>query len=305
MRFLLFSLGDFPQQSQSPPAAQSQSPPDSKFTNLSASSFPRSPSNLYRVEIIWTTPDRSVKSESVEPVVQIGADSYPMMRTKLVLNRWETLIPVPPGSNNIKYRVSVKWKSNNGGVLQSHIQTSDEFQLRIGNWPTHLEGDLNKAKAGNAIAQFNYALMLEKGAGVRQNIPLAAKYYEKAADAGLPQAQFNYALMLAEGRRGVLEDDKTAVEWMKRAADQGYPDAQFYMGYLHRVGEGVPKDDAEAVKWFLRAAENLHVDAQYNTGLCFAHGIGVEQDLVEAYKWLSLAAADHVDAQREKEKLTD
>ncbi len=324
-------------QSQSPPAAQSQSPPDSKFTNLSASSFPRSPSNLYRVEIIWTTPGRSVKSESVEPVVRIGADSYPMMRTKLVLNRWETLIPVPPGSNNIKYRVSVKWKDNNGGVLQSHIQTSDEFQLRIGNWPTHLEGDLNKAKAGNANAQFNlalkhdmagemasaaewyrkaadsglkqaqfnYALMLEKGNVIKKDAAMAAEYYERAAKQGLMEARYNLALMLAEGR-GVLEDDQAAAAWMKRAADQGYPDAQFHMGYLHRVGEGVPKDDAEAVKWFLRAAENLNLDAQYYTGLCYAHGIGLEQDLVQAYKWLNLAAAaNHTRAQRDKEILTN
>jgi hypothetical protein len=163
------------------------------------------------------------------------------------------------------------------------------------------------ADAGLPQAQFNYAMMLEKkGAGVRQNIPLAAKYYERAAKQGLAKACHNLALMLAEGRHGVLEDDKTAVEWMKRAADQGYPDAQFQMGYLHRVGEGVPKDDAEAAKWFLQAAENLNLDAQYYTGLCYAHGIGLEQDLVQAYKWLNLAAAaNHAGAQRDKEMLAD
>ena len=161
------------------------------------------------------------------------------------------------------------------------------------------------ADSGLAQAQFNYALMLEKGVAGKQDTPLAVVYYERAAQQGLVEARYNFALMLAEGR-GVLEDDQAAATWMKRAADQGYSNAQFQMGYLHKVGEGVPKDDAEAAKWFLRAAENLHMDAQYYTGLCYAHGIGVEQDLVQAYKWLNLAAAaSHASAQRDKEILTD
>jgi TPR repeat protein len=161
------------------------------------------------------------------------------------------------------------------------------------------------ADSGLAQAQFNYALMLEKGIAGKQDTLLAVKYYKLAAQQGLVEARYNFALMLAEGR-GVLEDDQVAAQWMKRAADQGYANAQFQMGYLHKIGEGVPKDDAEAAKWFLRAAENLHEDAQYYTGLCFAHGIGVEQDLVQAYKWLNLAAAaNHALAQRDKEVLTD
>ena len=198
-------------------------------------------------------------------------------------------------------------------IDQSKAEAGDpiaQFNLALqhdnaGQSVTAAEWYRKAADSGLAQAQFNYALMLEKGAGVQQDIPLAAMYYERAAKQGLVEARYNLALMLAEGR-GVLEDDQAAAAWMKRAADQGYSDAQFQMGYLHRVGEGVLKDDAEAVKWFLQAAENLHEDAQYYAGLCFAHGIGVEQDLVQAYKWLNLsAAANHARAQRDKEILTD
>ncbi len=200
-----------------------------------------------------------------------------------------------------------------GPVTQNKAEAGDpvaQFNLALkhdiaGQPQMAAEWYRKAAETGLAQAQFNYALMLEKGAGVEQNFPRAAEFYEHAAKQGLVEARYNLALMLAEGR-GVLEDDQAAAAWMKRAADQGYPDAQFQMGYLHRVGEGVPKDDVEAVKWFLQAAENLHVDAQYYAGLCFAHGIGKEQDLVLAYKWLNLAAAaNHMRAQRDKEVLTD
>jgi hypothetical protein len=145
--------------------------------------------------------------------------------------------------------------------------------------PTNIQPPIDRSKAasGNPEAQFNLGLQHD----IAGQLVTAAEWYQKAADTGLAEAQFNLALMLEKGT-GVKMDIPLA--------------AMYY----------VPKDDAEAAKWFLRAAENLHMDAQYYTGLCYAHGDGVEQDLVQAYKWLNLAAAaNHRQAQRDKEVLTD
>jgi hypothetical protein len=74
------------------------------ITNLTPRQAPRNAKNLYPFEVSLDTTQQSVKDDTVKAYVLVGSDSFPMQRTPLLSNRWETLVPAPAGSNFIYYR---------------------------------------------------------------------------------------------------------------------------------------------------------------------------------------------------------
>jgi hypothetical protein len=101
------------------------------LTNLTVSQQPRDPNGLYRVEIIWENTANGVHHETVHPVVLVGTNSFPMQRTALVSNRWETLLPVAADAAGVAYRVRVDWEFNAIPVPEANSKMSGAFQLII------------------------------------------------------------------------------------------------------------------------------------------------------------------------------
>ncbi|MBC8325945.1 MAG: hypothetical protein H8E27_10000 [Verrucomicrobia subdivision 3 bacterium] len=101
------------------------------LTNLTVTQQPRDPNGLYRVEIIWENNANGVRHETVHPVVLVGTNSFPMQRTALVTNRWETLVPVPASATGVAYRIRVDWKYNAIPVPEANSKMSGAFQLII------------------------------------------------------------------------------------------------------------------------------------------------------------------------------
>ena len=56
-----------------------------------------------------------------------------------------------------------------------------------------------KAKAGDAIAQYNLAFCYCSGSGVALNIYEALKWFKRSADAGNPPAQYMFGVQLFNG----------------------------------------------------------------------------------------------------------
>jgi hypothetical protein len=81
-----------------------------------------------------------------------------------------------------------------------------------------IEDPVPSAEAGNLSAQYELAVRVANGAGVRD--PPAYAY---------------------------------AAEWAQRAADRGHPAAQAMLGVMCHRGQGVPQDDVEAYKWLTLA----------------------------------------------------
>jgi hypothetical protein len=111
----------------------------------------------------------------------------------------------------------------------------------------------------------------------------------RSAEEGDAIAQYNLALMYDNGE-GVPEDDAEAVKWYQLAAEQGAASAQYNLALMYATGEGVPEDDAEAVKWYQLAAEQGDAQAQTNLGVMYATGEGVPINYVTAYAWMNIAA---------------
>ena len=80
----------------------------------------------------------------------------------------------------------------------------------------------------------------------------AAKWFRKAAEQGNAGAQYNLAVMYDKGL-GVPQDYSEAVRWYRKAAEQGDALAQYNLGVMYANGEGVPQDYAEAVRWYRKA----------------------------------------------------
>ena len=101
------------------------------LTNLTVSSQPRDANGLYRVEIIWEDTANTVRHETVQPVVLVGTNAFPMQRTALVSSRWETLLPVAEDAQGVTYRIRVDWKFNAIPVPEANSKMSKSFQLQI------------------------------------------------------------------------------------------------------------------------------------------------------------------------------
>lgn len=125
----------------------------------------------------------------------------------------------------------------------------------------------------------------------------------EAARRGDAQSQYDLAVALDCGR-GVKRDRAEALEWLRQAAGQGHVAAQGALGWKYMTGEGVGRDDAAAFQWLRRAAERGNTPAQNNLGILYALGRGVAADPVEAAKWFRLAAEKGAaDAQRNLDAL--
>ena len=111
-----------------------------EISNLTPVELPRNSSGFYPVEIIWESNSPTVQPKGIKPVVLVGANIYPMQKLlaadgKWVENRWQTLIPVGPQQNELRYRVKVNWnQSSFGSAPKGNSQITEERTLRINDW---------------------------------------------------------------------------------------------------------------------------------------------------------------------------
>lgn len=115
----------------------------------------------------------------------------------------------------------------------------------------YLRGDYDKAlpdlqflaHGGEARAQYDLALLYDKGQGVPQSDAEAMRWYERAAEQGEPRAQYNLGLMHLNGQ-GVQPDVVKAYYWISLSASHGNAhalDARDYISEnmsVEQIGEG-------------------------------------------------------------------
>lgn len=91
----------------------------------------------------------------------------------------------------------------------------------------------------------------------------ALKQWQPLAEKGNAMAQFNLALLYFDGK-GVPQDFAEAAQWFEKAADRGYTRAQRNLGEMYAIGQGVKKDFVQSYKWLsLCAASGNETCAQH------------------------------------------
>ena len=103
----------------------------------------------------------------------------------------------------------------------------------------YLRGDYAKtakeleglANLGDPRAQYDLAVLYDKGLGVPQSDAEALRWYTRAADQGDARAQYNLGLMYMNGQ-GVEPNLVLAYYWISLSAAQGNPNAPPARDYL-------------------------------------------------------------------------
>lgn len=101
------------------------------FTNLTPLQQSRNPNNLYPVEVALNSRQQTLRWDTINPQIVVGTEFYPMRPTPRMNNRWEGLVPVPPGTNIVHYRYKFDFDYNAMGKPKSDSALSPEYMLRI------------------------------------------------------------------------------------------------------------------------------------------------------------------------------
>ena len=145
-------------------------------------------------------------------------------------------------------------------------QITSERSIEYSHVFQHL---LSQAVLGDSTAQFDVALMYQKGLGVTQSIEDALKYYQLAAAQNDLPAEYQLGLIYLQGL-GVDPDIRIGMEWLTDAAFKGSYYAQYALARIYEYGyqdqngrELIPADNAQALGMFQLAATNFYGPAQY------------------------------------------
>jgi len=145
------------------------------------------------------------------------------------------------------------------------------------------------AMKGDATAAYEIGVRFAEGKGVAANYDEAAKWYDRASQAGVVPATFRLGTLYEKGL-GVKKDADIARRYYTQAAERGNAKAMHNLAVLDADGGGRGANYKSAAQWFRKAADRGVADSQFNLGILYARGIGVEQNLAESYKWFTLAA---------------
>jgi localization factor PodJL len=171
--------------------------------------------------------------------------------------------------------------------------------------PDGIGGPMLRAAAlrGDPTAAYEIGVRFAEGKGVAANLDEAAKWYDRAAQAGVVPAVFRLGTFYEKGL-SVKKDTDIARRYYLQAAERGNAKAMHNLAVLDADGGGKGADYKSASQWFRKAADRGVADSQFNLGILYARGIGVEQNLAESFKWFSLAAAQgDADAARKRDDI--
>ncbi|UPK04728.1 tetratricopeptide repeat protein [Bradyrhizobium sp. 170] len=171
--------------------------------------------------------------------------------------------------------------------------------------PDGIGGPVLRAAAlkGDPAAAYEVGVRFAEGKGVAADLDQAAKWYDRAAQAGVVPAIFRLGTFYEKGL-SVKKDVDIARRYYAQAAERGSAKAMHNLAVLDADGGGKGANYKSASIWFRKAADRGVADSQFNLGILYARGIGVEQNLAESFKWFSLAAAQgDADAGRKRDDI--
>lgn len=124
------------------------------------------------------------------------------------------------------------------------------------------ENPETNAKVRQGVATFT-------GIGARRNKTEGIRLIAEAAASGNRYAQFNLAVLNERGDLGQIELS-TAVGNYQAAANQGFDAAQNTLGVHYLHGDGVGQDRIQAERWFKAAAAQGYTKSYINLGVIYS-----------------------------------
>jgi hypothetical protein len=102
------------------------------FTRMTPDVQPRNADNLYPVEVGFYSQQQSLRPDSLKAYVIVDGKPYPMRQVPMVRDRWEGLVPVPPGAHSVSYRFKFDFLYNSfGSEPQPDSSWSPTYTLKV------------------------------------------------------------------------------------------------------------------------------------------------------------------------------
>ncbi len=102
-----------------------------QLTNLTPQQQVRNANNAYPVEVAFNSRQQTIRWQSIQPKVVVGTTFYDLRPTPFMTNRWEGLIPVPPGEKIVHYHYKFDFRYNRMGKPGNDNAVSRQYTLRI------------------------------------------------------------------------------------------------------------------------------------------------------------------------------
>ncbi len=142
------------------------------------------------------------------------------------------------------------------------------------------------ANLGDPYACLAVAYFYQTGKELVQDIPMALRWYERAAEAGCARAHWELAKMYLAGDY-VTRDLAHYIDHLKHAAELGNAEAQATLASEYSTGFLIPRDWELMYTWFLAAAEQGVLRAKFAVGYLLSKGVGVERSIPESESWFA------------------
>jgi hypothetical protein len=102
-----------------------------QITNLTPRQQTRNQNNLYPVEVAFSSQQQNLRWETVKPSVIVNGQPFEMHPTQQMTNRWEGLVPVPPGVDTVHYRYRFDFDVNGFGKRSAENAVSPDYTLKV------------------------------------------------------------------------------------------------------------------------------------------------------------------------------
>lgn len=101
------------------------------LTNLTPRQQTRNANGLYPVEVMWDSRQATVVTNTIKGFVVVGENAYPMQRSPMLANRWETVLPVPADKDTVNYRYRFDYEYLQIPARRGGNVWSAPFQMQI------------------------------------------------------------------------------------------------------------------------------------------------------------------------------
>ena len=166
---------------------------------------------------------------------------------KVVAKEWKTPEKaVTYGLEAEQHGVDVAWE-----LMYAYLET-DNYEQAL-HWAKISDSRSGKTEAVQRLDKKSRELASEGMDRFKQNdYQQALALFEKAGELGLSGAQYNCALMYNKGE-GTAKNYEKSLYWFEKAAQQGNTKAQGECGIMYAKGEGTAVDKTKALYWLEKA----------------------------------------------------
>ena len=100
-------------------------------TNLTPSRLPRKDNGQYSFAVELASRQQNLIKDSIKAYVIVGLEQYPMQRTQMLTNQWETLVPVPADKQIVTYRYKFDYEYQGFPARHLDSKLSKYYQLYL------------------------------------------------------------------------------------------------------------------------------------------------------------------------------